>query len=33
MQFSTMGQQGNHVRIDLQTESGAVKAIAFDGIR
>lgn len=32
-QFSVFGQQGTHVRIELQTESGVVKGLAFDALR
>lgn len=32
-QFSLMGQQGNHVRIELETETGMLKAMAFDGVK
>ncbi|MCC7304328.1 single-stranded-DNA-specific exonuclease RecJ [bacterium] len=31
-QFSTFGQQGNHLRILLQTEGGEIKALAFDRV-
>jgi len=32
-QFSLIGQQGNHVRIELETEDGTLKAMAFDGLK
>jgi len=31
-QFALIGQQGNHVRVELETEEGTIKAMAFDGL-
>lgn len=32
-QFSTFGQTGSHVRLELQTERGILKGLAFDALR
>ncbi len=32
VQFSTIGQNNNHVRLELQTATGVVKCLYFDGV-